>query len=45
MAAGRYTSRTIGSKPTPRDEKTEKVRDTLKNPYGKKQETKKDDQR
>ena len=40
MAAGRYTPRTIGSKPTPRDEKTEKVRDTLKNPYAKK-----DDQR
>ena len=35
MGAGRYTPRTIGSKPTPRDPKTEQVRDTLKNPYAK----------
>lgn len=41
---GRYTPRTIGSKPTPRDTKTEAVRDTLKSPYGKKYGTK-DDQR
>lgn len=36
--AGRYTPRTIGSKPTPRDEKTEEVRDSTSkgNPYGKK---------
>lgn len=41
--AGRYTPRTIGSKPTPRDPKTEQVRDTLKNPYAKKSETTKDE--
>lgn len=34
--AGRYTPRTIGSKPTPRDSKTEEVRDqtTKGNPFG-----------
>lgn len=42
--AGRYTPRTIGSKPTPRDEKTEQVRDTLKpSPFAKKYDVKKDE--
>lgn len=36
--AGRYTPRTIGSKPTPRDTETEKTRDQLPkgNPFAKK---------
>ena len=45
--AGRYTPRTIGSKPTPRDTKTEAVRDqtTKGNPYGNKYGSKPKDQR
>lgn len=46
-STGRYTQRTIGSKPTPRDSNTEAVRDELPkgNPFGKKYGTSKDDER